>query len=83
MLSLSLRSSFLVLFLSILVVTSYSDSGTVNPMSPSRAPGWPGAIPLDVHGYPLAPPELQLEQVHVYVRHGEHKLLRVEFQRRI
>jgi len=26
--------------------------------------------PLDVEGYPLAPPELQLEQVHVFVRHG-------------
>ncbi|KAJ7039799.1 histidine phosphatase superfamily [Mycena alexandri] len=31
----------------------------------------PPQAPLDVKGYPLAPPELQLEQVHVYVRHGE------------
>ncbi|KAJ8597066.1 phosphoglycerate mutase-like protein [Rhizopogon salebrosus TDB-379] len=27
--------------------------------------------PLDVEGYPLAPEGLNLEQVHVYVRHGE------------
>ena len=25
---------------------------------------------LDFSGYPVAPPELALEQVHVYVRHG-------------
>ncbi|KAJ6590608.1 histidine phosphatase superfamily [Mycena vulgaris] len=31
----------------------------------------PPQIPLDVAGYPVAPQELQLEQVHVYVRHGE------------
>ena len=30
----------------------------------------PGAVPLDVDGYPVAPPELELEQVHLYVRHG-------------
>lgn len=31
----------------------------------------PGAtVPLDVEGYPIAPPELELEQVHIYVRHG-------------
>ncbi|KAI0336758.1 phosphoglycerate mutase-like protein [Cubamyces sp. BRFM 1775] len=30
-----------------------------------------GHVPLDVDGYPVAPPELQLEQVHIYVRHGE------------
>ena len=28
-------------------------------------------IQLDVGKYPVAPPELQLEQVHVFVRHGE------------
>ncbi|KAI0064916.1 phosphoglycerate mutase-like protein [Artomyces pyxidatus] len=27
--------------------------------------------PLDVEGYPVAPADLELEQVHVYVRHGE------------
>ncbi|KAJ6631130.1 histidine phosphatase superfamily [Mycena sp. CBHHK59/15] len=27
--------------------------------------------PLDVKGYPVAPDNLKLEQVHVYVRHGE------------
>ena len=29
-----------------------------------------GHVPLDVNGYPVAPPELELEQVHIYVRHG-------------
>lgn len=27
-------------------------------------------VPLDVDGYPTTPPELVLEQVHVYARHG-------------
>ncbi|KAI8986698.1 phosphoglycerate mutase-like protein [Trametes punicea] len=30
-----------------------------------------GHVPLDVDGYPVAPPELELQQVHIYVRHGE------------
>ncbi|KAI0634864.1 phosphoglycerate mutase-like protein [Trametes polyzona] len=30
-----------------------------------------GHVPLDVEGYPVAPPELELQQVHIYVRHGE------------
>ncbi|EIW55519.1 phosphoglycerate mutase-like protein [Trametes versicolor FP-101664 SS1] len=30
-----------------------------------------GHVPLDVEGYPAAPPELELQQVHIYVRHGE------------
>jgi hypothetical protein len=29
-----------------------------------------GSIPLDVEGYPVAPPALHLEQVHMFVRHG-------------
>jgi acid phosphatase len=37
----------------------------------------PGAtVPLDVESYPVAPAELQLEQVHVYVRHGTSPELR-------
>ena len=32
-----------------------------------------GHVPLDVDGYPIAPQDLELEQVHVYVRHGEYK----------
>lgn len=27
--------------------------------------------PLEVEGYPVAPESLKLQQVHVYVRHGE------------
>ena len=32
-----------------------------------------GTVPLDVDNYPVPPPELglELEQVHLYVRHGE------------
>ncbi|THH31001.1 hypothetical protein EUX98_g3181 [Antrodiella citrinella] len=40
---------------------------TANPIRP---PGWPGALPLDVDGYPTAPDGLELQQVHIYVRHG-------------
>jgi hypothetical protein len=29
-------------------------------------------VPLDVDGYPIGPDGLQLEQVHVYVRHGAY-----------
>ena len=37
-----------------------------------KVQGLPGAtVPLDVDGYPVAPSGLQLEQVHVYVRHGK------------
>ena len=32
--------------------------------------GTPGHVPLDVEKYPVAPDNLALEQVHVYVRHG-------------
>ncbi|KAJ7136013.1 histidine phosphatase superfamily [Mycena epipterygia] len=31
----------------------------------------PPQVPLDVEAYPVAPEDLTLEQVHVYVRHGE------------
>ena len=34
----------------------------------------PRETPLDVANYPVAPPELTLEQVHVYVRHGKSKV---------
>lgn len=27
-------------------------------------------VPLDVENYPVAPAELALEQVHIYIRHG-------------
>ncbi|CAL1708943.1 unnamed protein product [Somion occarium] len=57
--------------------TSYSTMAS-NPInSPAKATdkhkpsGWPGAHPLEVDGYPVAPPDLQLEQVHIYIRHGE------------
>ncbi|KAG0700578.1 histidine phosphatase superfamily [Suillus ampliporus] len=34
-------------------------------------------VPLDVESYPVAPEGLDLEQVHVYVRHGERTPVRV------
>ena len=37
-----------------------TDSGTDHP----------GHIPLDVENYPVAPSTLQLEQVHLFIRHG-------------
>lgn len=36
-----------------------------------------GPVPLDVESYPVAPEGLDLEQVHVYVRHGERTPVRV------
>ena len=39
--------------------------------SPSSSPHkLKGSVPLDVDGYPIAPPELELQQVHIYARHG-------------
>ena len=29
-----------------------------------------GHIPLDIENYPVAPPTLQLKQVHLFIRHG-------------
>lgn len=29
-----------------------------------------GHIPLDIEDYPVAPPTLQLKQVHLFIRHG-------------
>ncbi|KAI0340408.1 phosphoglycerate mutase-like protein [Trametopsis cervina] len=37
----------------------------------------PGTIPFDVELYPVGPADLQLEQVHLYVRHGERTPVRV------
>ena len=34
----------------------------------------PPQVPLDVDSYPVAPPELELEQVHVFIRHGMSKI---------
>ncbi|RPD65713.1 phosphoglycerate mutase-like protein [Lentinus tigrinus ALCF2SS1-7] len=48
------------------LIGSGSDSGA-SPAQTERK----GHVPLDVDGYPVAPPELELEQVHIYIRHGE------------
>ncbi|OCH93949.1 phosphoglycerate mutase-like protein [Obba rivulosa] len=43
----------------------------LNDTPPAAHTGAAGHVPLDVDGYPVAPRELALEQVHMYVRHGE------------
>lgn len=45
-------------------MSSQKDAG----YSSSRAHS--GSSTLDVDGYPVAPPDLELAQVHVYIRHG-------------
>ncbi|KAI0746993.1 phosphoglycerate mutase-like protein [Daedaleopsis nitida] len=50
--------------------TPDTDMGILGSGGASRVPK-KGHVPLDVDGYPVAPPELELEQVHIYVRHGE------------
>lgn len=50
--------------------TMATNPSTIDPTTP-KPPNWPGAHPLDVDNYPVAPPDLKLEQVHVYVRHGK------------
>lgn len=46
--------------------------GQVVPSTASKAP----QMPLEVDGYPVAPPNLQLEQVHIYVRHGAFLMIK-------
>lgn len=43
-----------------------SDGQTISSNAPR-----PPQVPLDVERYPVAPPGLELQQVHVFVRHGE------------
>ncbi|KAI0776494.1 histidine phosphatase superfamily [Irpex lacteus] len=40
----------------------------------------PGTLPFDVENYPVAPEGLELEQVHLYVRHGERTPVRVRME---
>lgn len=42
------------------------------PTLPSTQKFTPREQPFDVDSYPLAPDGLVLEQVHVYVRHGQY-----------
>lgn len=61
------------------IAALYPDTNISIPMPTGRSMGWPGALPLEVDGYPAAPPELQLEQVHIYVRHGKSITLLLYF----
>jgi len=50
----------------------YASMGSTGHASPNSShDSKSGHMPLDVGGYPVAPPDLDLEQVHVYIRHGE------------
>ena len=61
-------------------VAFVSQSDFTMPHRPSNPPHkgdsftpYPSQVPFDVAGYPLSPANLQLEQVHVYVRHGTYQ----------
>jgi len=45
------------------------------PAAYSAANPAPTPMALDVEAYPVAPEELELRQVHVYVRHGEYEIV--------
>lgn len=67
----------LLLLLSLLAFVLGEPATQMSPAStvaedayPAHLESHPGAKPLDVDAYPVAPPGLELEQVHVYVRHG-------------
>ena len=66
-------------FLSIFVIPASADTAfasvmvTTTDSTPVNTTLYrPSQPPLDVERYPIAPSELALEQVHIYVRHGEH-----------
>ena len=50
--------------------------------SPSPVTIRPPQVPLDVEGYPAAPDGLELEQVHIYIRHGTLKISLIHLFRR-
>lgn len=56
--------------------TDMSSSDHAGPSANVKAANnsWRGHVPLDVEGYPVAPADLELEQVHVYIRHGMFNL---------
>ncbi|KAI5121801.1 hypothetical protein M0805_009793 [Coniferiporia weirii] len=78
----SSRIILLRLLLGSLVVLVHSGSAD-SSMAPLSAPSehsprlHVSQTLLDVDNYPVAPPGLSLEQVHVYVRHGERTPVRV------
>ena len=49
---------------------SLSNMGFVEGSGVAEKGAAKGHVPLDVDGYPVAPAELKLQQVHIYVRHG-------------
>ncbi|KAM5532142.1 hypothetical protein V8D89_014167 [Ganoderma adspersum] len=78
---LSLLAALLPLFYGTLFIQTYahaigtSDSlssmGFVEGNGVASKAATKGHVPLDIDGYPVAPAELELKQVHIYVRHGE------------
>ncbi|KAJ8517803.1 hypothetical protein ONZ45_g5057 [Pleurotus djamor] len=53
------------------LVSATPTNSSFNADAQLRAPSMLPEEPLDVEGYPVAPEGLELEQVHVYIRHGE------------
>ena len=57
---------------------SSSKDGQDVPLVPSNILGYRyPQVPLEVDGYTIAPDNLQLEQVHIYVRHGAFLFVQV------
>ncbi|KAL4254370.1 Histidine phosphatase superfamily protein [Abortiporus biennis] len=64
--------TLIVLSQEVISILNTEPSPLMSPSANNRpTSGWPGALTLDVDGYPTAPSELELQQVHVFVRHGE------------
>ena len=58
-------------------IMSPPKDGQVVPSMASKAPRYRyPQIPLEVDGYAVAPHNLQLEQVHIYVRHGAFLIIK-------
>lgn len=82
---LSLLAALLPLFYGTLFIQTYahairtshplSSMGFVEGNGVAGNAATKGHVPLDVDGYPVAPAELELEQVHIYVRHGASIIL--------
>jgi hypothetical protein len=75
-LSLSLSfTSFMLWFSALTSIAPLSHFISQAPLHPflQSTKEMPREVPFDVENYPVAPTGLVLEQVHVYVRHGEQR----------
>ncbi|KAF5368046.1 hypothetical protein D9758_004503 [Tetrapyrgos nigripes] len=58
----------LLLYLGLFLLISISSWASQQPLMAEKTTT---QLPLEVESYPVAPDNLQLQQVHIYVRHGE------------